>query len=336
MESRDPKAILAMASQAIENRRFQSAIGFLHLSLRQNSESIDALRLRASAYVSLGMNQHAIEDYEHVVRLPGSVTDDLMALGIAYYRLKDGENAQRTFSQAILIDQSNANLFLWRGATFLFLMQDEVRAEEDFELAFKLDPLNPSVHLNRARLYAMREQWEQCVAELKNCVSNETVKTDSLQLRAESLAELGQIERAIEDLSSIICDDPSNVSCIESRAELWRQLKQFEQETADEALSNSIPKYQPGSYELMTMKQRNLLDSIKKHFMPNRTDELSIMDRTFPIRVRADLQHAIDDDQSTRGVGTGTRFPPRQSRSGDRVSTPRRSWTKETVGSLCT
>jgi len=295
VESSDPKAMLAMAAQAIENRRFQTAIGFLHLLLRQNGDSIDALRLRASAYASLGMNQHAIEDYERVVIQPGSVTDDLLALGIAYYHLKDGENAQRTFSQAILKDQNNVSLFLWRGGTFLFLMQDEVRAEEDFEFASKLDPLNPSVHLNRARLYASREQWEQCVAELRHCVSHETFKTDSLQLRAESLTELGQIEQAIDDLSSILCDDPSNVSCLESRAELWRQIKQFENETADEALANAIPKHQPGSYELMTMKQRNLFDSIKKHFMPNRTDELSIMDRTFPIRVRADLQHAIDE-----------------------------------------
>ncbi len=295
MEKPDAEALLAKAKQAVEERQYQKAIGFLHLLLREECDSIEALRLRASAYASLQLYAQAIDDYERVVTRPESVTEDFFALGIAYYHLRDGEKAQQAFSQAILQSPKKANFFLWRGATFLFLVHDTHRAEEDFDVALSLDPNNPSVRLNRARLFEKNEQWEQCIGELEHCFTHESVKNESLRLRAKVFAELGQIERAINDLSIIISDDPSDVTCLELRAELWRPLNLLENAIADEELATAIPKHQPGCYELLTMKQRLLFDSVKKHFLPNRTDELSIVDRVFPIRVRADLQQAIDD-----------------------------------------
>ncbi len=59
VEKPDADALLAKTKQAVEERQYQKAIGFLHLLLREECDSIEALRLRASAYASLQLYAQA-------------------------------------------------------------------------------------------------------------------------------------------------------------------------------------------------------------------------------------------------------------------------------------
>ena len=103
---------------------------------------------------------------------------------------------------------------------------------------------------------------------------------------------LEEADRAIADFTEVINRDPCNKEAYQWRANAWKDVDNFEQSQADVQRADDLDSTEPDSDTMPNIKQttRALLET---HFAPTALDDITITERTFPTRVRADLQRAM-------------------------------------------
>ena len=109
--------------------------------------------------------------------------------------------------------------------------------------------------------------------------------------RAYILKELGRTEEALDALGKAIELDPENADALAVRAMLQQEEGHFDKAEEDYAAAHALQ-----ANESMTTTQKRTLIAglIQQHFAPEPVDNITITERVFPFRVRADLQRAVE------------------------------------------
>ncbi|MDB5336580.1 MAG: ftsH3 2 [Planctomycetaceae bacterium] len=234
---------------------FRAAITDYCTSIRLNPDP-RILKYRAQCYFELEAYDAAITDYSAILKLQPDSVDALKARGSAAVSNDDLEFAVVDYTEVIRLAPDDHNGYLQRGHAW-YRLQEYPLAIADYDQAIRLNP---------------------------SCA-------EAYQYRGQCWTYEHEAERAIPDLDEAIRLSPEKAEAYRGRGRAWDKLEEFTKADADFETAEELElRDKPMMPERKTVISQLLL----AHFDPIALDQLTITERAFPLRVRADLQRAIE------------------------------------------
>lgn len=252
-----------------------------------------------------------------------SPVDIHVARGDDRIREGDYDEARAYYDEAIRLDPACAAAYRGRGTAWHF-QREYPLALKDYDEAIRLDPEFARAYLNRGTLHHRQGELKEAVTDYSEAIRLDPKALDGYRYRSAAYAKLDEHQSAAVDLGAVLKGEPGDAEAWYRRATLWRKLGSLDQALSDldealrldprktEALHERSAVHQERGdggraeedaerlRQIQSTKaashgsqQRSLTNSLlREHFQPAALAELTITERMFPFRVRADLQRA--------------------------------------------
>jgi Tfp pilus assembly protein PilF len=249
--------------------------------------------------------------------------DILVARGDDRIRECEYDEARAYFDEALRLNPGCAAAYRGRGTAWQY-QREYANALADYDEAIRLDPLDPAACFNRATLRHRKQETEAAIADYTEAIRLGYKKPDAHRWRASALFKMEDFEGAARDLGEVLKAEPEDAEAWYRRATVWRKLGSLEKALADldealrldprktEALEERASLHQergksgPAEEDAARLRElraasaaakgaqkRTLINALlQDHFHPVPLSDLTITERQFPFRVRADLQRA--------------------------------------------
>ncbi len=282
-------------------------------ALRADPEDFSARFGRGRAWQVKGDHVKALADFDEAVRLK---PDDAEALGrraTARHHLGDFAGAVADFDRAITAAPRLAWLYDGRGMA-LHAVDDDRAAIADHDRAIALDPDLADPYRNRGLARSAEGDFEAAIADHTEAIRLGPADAPSYVHRGEARSHAEDFEAAAADFSEAIRLDPDDPKAYRGRAAARGALGQDDEADADLDEAERLDDGEPigGTSMSMTERKPQIHALIQSHFDPTAAEDLTITERQFPLRVRADLQRAVDQvvrDEATVSFFCGVRKP---------------------------
>lgn len=155
----DPKDVIAdfnrlrRANSDVRDRRFAEALPVLQDVLRENPRNAFAQLVLGSAYMGMGQNRRAVEQYRKYLDLVPTSAYAHLWIAICLVRLGEQDEALREGAAALAIDPKFADARVLRGGILAGRGQYD-RALFELRAAVESDPAKPMVRLDLAKVLA--------------------------------------------------------------------------------------------------------------------------------------------------------------------------------------
>jgi cell division protease FtsH len=267
---------------------FNSSLESLNESLRLEPDNELTYIWRGDTFLRLGDYGQALSDYTDAIRLDPNDHEAYVARGSAYLWEEGYSSAVDDFTKANRLKPGTAGVFALRAQAY-FELNEFDRALADVHEAIRLDPENADALTWRARIHEIDAEFDAAVADLTTAIQLAPENAGAYLDRGAVWSEMEEFHRAVADFSEKIRIAPDAES-YRWRGDAWDALEEYERADQDFAKADEI------EFEEGTMAERKTLirSLLQTHFEPHALDELSVTERCFPFRVRADLQLAID------------------------------------------
>jgi cell division protease FtsH len=211
--------------------------------------------------------------------------------GLARHLGGDPDEAISDYDRAIHLDPRLNGAFLNRGSLRLQRGETE-EAIADYERAIHLDPNDPHGYAFRAQARLEQKEHEKALSDLNEAIRLAPGNARHHYLKGLAEQQLGHKEQALKAMNEAIRLDPRMAEAFRARGLLLQELG--EHDDARESLEQASHLDRPSSMTTRVEKPRDIYRMVRDHFAPVSTDDITITERQFPFRVRADLQRAID------------------------------------------
>jgi len=253
-------AWLALAEVGGEDAEFLKieAVADLDRCIALDQRRAGAFLSRGDALHDLDCAREAVADFRAALDLGTDVAHVGLRLAAAALDADLAEEARDAVDAVIASGREDAVVFHWKGAV-LHALGDLPAAVAAFDEAIRRDPSLAQAFAYRARAWSERDDFG----------------------------------RAVDDLSRAIDLAPDEPSSYADRAEAWSMCG--DERRADEDYGRSVLLQNPESMKDGEMVKRKLVYLLlRDHFGDLELDQLTVHERRFPRRVRADVQHALD------------------------------------------
>ncbi len=105
------------------------------------------------------------------------------------------------------------------------LARAPVEAERAFTQALLIAPGDPDVFIDRARAYALMENFDNAVRDLTTALSRRPDDSLALQLRADAHLELGDLEKAQSDVRRAVEIAPDDIDALLVRGRVREAIR---------------------------------------------------------------------------------------------------------------
>ncbi|BAQ60634.1 TPR domain protein [Geminocystis sp. NIES-3708] len=192
--------------------------------------------------------QERIEINTQRIRINPRETAFYVSRGLAYYDLKDWENAFSDFSKAIELDPSNDPAYNNIGNVYSRLDNSQ-KAIENYDTSIKLNGNNPTAYSNRGSSYITLKEYKKALADANKAIELDPNIASAYNVRGDVYVEFKQYDKAITEYNKAIelekkDNDPlwDESTTYNSRAILYNILEKYEQAIVDveEALKLDI------------------------------------------------------------------------------------------------
>lgn len=144
---------------------------------------------------------------------------DAYLSGLEYafrYTKETNTQARQMFEKAVALDPRYAEAYAWLGRTYMFEWlwrwsadpQNVERAVELVQKAIALDDSPPGAHSRLSQVYALKQQYDQAIAEGERAIALDPNNADSYALEAEVLNYAGRPEEALRALEQAMRLNP--------------------------------------------------------------------------------------------------------------------------------
>lgn len=151
-----PQAIALKAEIFIQQNEDKDAGKLVSKALKEHPNAPELLYLDGKLDLQKGRIGRAIEQLTAALQqAEGNTTlknEIFLNRGAAYQKNMEPEKALDDYSNAIMLDPDNPNVYIYRG-TLYFSNEDYTLAIEDFEKVILLDPNNPFAYYNLGMAY---------------------------------------------------------------------------------------------------------------------------------------------------------------------------------------
>jgi len=270
---------------------FDRSVDDLTESIRLDFECRGSHAWRGAAHYMQGRIDEAISDYSEAIRLDSTQSNEFLNRANAYHRNGQYDEAIADYSEAINLVPDAAKGCVGRGKTHVRLKNYE-QALADFDAAIRLDPGCAQAFFFRGRVHHKQNELQQAILDFTEAIRLDPQRAAAYRRRGRAWLALGDLKQATVDFDEARRVDAGDRSPLEAQAESSDDLRKPVK--ADEE-SNTAD--QVDSTESQAMSGRSPLISSLLHsrFKDVSPDSLTITERRFPGRVRADLQRAVDD-----------------------------------------
>jgi len=190
-------------------KEYQAARAFYEWSARVDPGNAAAYFGRAMAWVGLGRDTLAVDDFERALELGEPPAGVLFNLALVHQRLGDPLAAEQAYTQAVLADSQFIAAYLNRGVLRLRLGKAE-EARVDFELLDALRPERPLfIHLHGLTL-GLLGRHPEAAADFTRVIALNPGYPRIYASRARARYESGDVAGAVDDLSIAITRAPDD------------------------------------------------------------------------------------------------------------------------------
>ncbi len=170
-------------------------------------------------------------------------TDNYIAEGISFSKLKRYEQAISLYNRAIDIDPQ-AEMFVMRSDAYREL-GDSDQAIADATRAIEMQPGYIFAHLQRGQTYFEMRQFDKALKDFDQAAQLDSKNIDAHYFRALTNVMLGNCKSAIEDYSKVIKNEPDNELAYTRRAECYLKDNKIKKAIKDaQKAINLDPSYQ--------------------------------------------------------------------------------------------
>lgn len=207
------------------------------ITLYYTTADIDAFQTlidRGQWHRTNGDHEKAIEDFTAAIRLQPESQDGKpwRSRGIAYYDLKQYEDALNDLTRAIELDPKDGWSFHVRGRTLQRLGQFGF-ALEDLTKSINQEPLPRKIYLYRASVYRDLGQYDAALADCQQAIDLDPERNARWFRREEAYAlrgdiyadDLQQYDKAAEEYAKALELDPQNASLTEKHERALQAVK---------------------------------------------------------------------------------------------------------------
>ncbi|HEX7898283.1 MAG TPA: AAA family ATPase [Planctomycetota bacterium] len=233
------------------------------------------------------------------------------------------EDAREYFTEALLLDPGCAAAFRGRGLAWQYL-RETANALADYNEALRLNPEDAKTFLSRGTARQWKGDLEGAVADYTDAIRLDAKLLNAYRYRAGARVKLKDVEGALRDLDELLQAAPEDPRAYYARAGAWMEKGESGKALADldEAVrldprmadafdKRSAIHEERGDREKAKedvdrardirmsrldsrgpQKRTQINGLLQAHFHPVPPEDLTVTERLFPFRVRADLQRA--------------------------------------------
>ncbi len=292
-EPYDPAGLVERGIARLGRKESDRAIEDFDAAIRLDPSSYHAHVNRGRARLAQGQYAPAIRDFDEALRLE---PEDANALGLratARRLLGEYPEAIADYDRAIRRDPGLPWLFRGRGAS-LYSLEDYRAAIADYGRAIALDPEDAKAYRHRGRARYAEGEFEAAIDDLTRAIGIGPEDARDYLRRADARASVEDFEGAISDYGEALGLDPNLADAHRGRARSLEALGRVEDAEADHDRADELEEAAPMGEAGMPERKAQIDALIRSHFEPTSPEALTITERHFPHRVRADLQRAID------------------------------------------
>lgn len=158
---------------------------------------------RGYAFEETGQYDHAIQDYDQVIRLKPNDAKALYNRGHAYYTQKLYDRAIQDFDQVIRLKPDDTFAFSARGAAYV-RKDMYARAIEDFDQAIRLAPNDANSYAMRGSAYGLKAQYELAIQDLNRAIDLNPNEALNFLSRGLIHKDKNKFDQAIQDFDQAI------------------------------------------------------------------------------------------------------------------------------------
>ncbi len=182
----------------------------------------------------------AIALYMDAIELNPQYADAYCKRGIAESRLKLYTAACESYDTAISLEPDNINIYLLRGMTYAFYLEDYYRGIHDFSIVIQKDNRNEFAYSARGGVYASIGEYMKAIDDYSIAIKINPKNGMNYSFRANSYSALGLYEKAIADRTNAINLDNTLVLEYKHRAQDFRAIHQYSKAISDLTIAIKI------------------------------------------------------------------------------------------------
>jgi cell division protease FtsH len=275
--------------ELLDRGEYDGAVAELTEALVSDPESAKAYLLRAVALHHKAEFDRAIADCDEAIRREPDNARAYRCRAAAHAGKGEYDQAVADGDEAVRLAPEDVQGYLLRAAA-AHNSGDLDRAVADYDEALRRDPANEWAYRYRGRAYLDREEYGKALADLNEAIRLAPQQAENLLYRGRVFLNEGRFEPAVADFTEAIRLDPRCRAAYQGRGEAWAAVGESAKAAADFESAGGAD----GGGREMPDQKTLIYPVLQAHFQPAALDSLVVTERSFPARVRADLQRAID------------------------------------------
>jgi len=196
--AQNAKALYQQALEFKQRGDDDAALNFLNRVIATDARYAPAYELRAQLHYQAQKWDAAIRDYDTLLNLRSTDTDNHVNRGLMYYFKGEPEKAIDDFTRAIDAKPKSTVAYNNRGTVYKEQGNYD-RALADFNRALDLDPQNAGTLLNRGDVYAAREKYTPALDDYDNALYLDRDNVEGYRKRATVREITGDTMGAVAD-----------------------------------------------------------------------------------------------------------------------------------------
>ncbi len=274
-------------------RKLDRALEDFNEAVRLDPHFHMAFEGRGRCLFDMQRYEEAIEDYSRCIELGASGARAFAMKGLAHQNLGQLDDALADFDQSIQLDANSSLVFNCRGSAH-HRAQDYASAIKDYDESIRLNPEYGNAYLNRGLAFHEIEEFDQAIADFDKSIGLKSDGAVPFYYRAITWHEQGELQKAIDDLTEAIRIDPTYRQACKRRAQIWDELGEPQKAEQDLDRADELEADMSSQGNTMPNRKKAIFQILEQHFSSTPLDDITILERRFPVRVRADLQRAVD------------------------------------------
>ncbi|HEY9005480.1 MAG TPA: tetratricopeptide repeat protein [Ohtaekwangia sp.] len=194
---------LQRGNEALQNRQYAEAIGYLNKSLESNPEQESALLLRSQANYALKKYDLVIQDCEKILDINKTIiTDDdftaIWNLGVTYNSIRQFEKARSYFDIALKMQPENIRLYENIGYGYMEEKKYDL-ALKQYEKIVSLDSHSDKGYYEIGKIYYLKKQFRKAITAFDKAISINPSYGIAYQNRGSAKLEIKDREGCCRD-----------------------------------------------------------------------------------------------------------------------------------------
>ena len=218
------------AREALERHRFSDAVQLCDKALTERPNQLDAMRLRAEAYLGVPDAEAALACWEQYMNVADLTAPEWVQRARCLAELGRFAEAERSCTQALDLSPGLADARAVQGWILLH-QSDYDRALAAFSEALAVDPDLLSALIGKGSALRSMDRYAEAVPPLNRALTLVPDSVDARLCRAEALVAEGQLDAAAGDLRHILAILPEH-----GEALTWLAFVLAEDDKLEEAL----------------------------------------------------------------------------------------------------